>query len=166
MLMLIAGIASFVIDGSVRQESYEELHRMAMSDGLTGLPNRISFNERLQNEVSRANRDGEQFAVIGIDLNKFKEINDTRGHAAGDIVLTTLAERFSALLADGEFVARLGGDEFIAIHRTSDSVELHGFVERIQQALNQPIPIEDYVVTSGGSIGVAVYPVDASDSET
>ncbi|MBV1831393.1 EAL domain-containing protein [Komagataeibacter sp. AV436] len=166
MLMLIAGIASFVIDGSVRQESYEELHRMAMSDGLTGLPNRISFNERLQNEVSRANRDGEQFAVIGIDLNKFKEINDTRGHAAGDIVLTTLAERFSALLADGEFVARLGGDEFIAIHRTSDSAELHGFVERIQQALNQPIPIEDYVVTSGGSIGVAVYPVDATDSET
>ena len=166
MLMLIAGIASFVIDGSVRQESYEELHRMAMSDGMTGLPNRISFNERLHNEVSRANRDGEQFAVIGIDLNKFKEINDTRGHAAGDIVLTTLAERFSALLVEGEFVARLGGDEFIAIHRTSDSAELHGFVERIQQALNQPIPIEDYVVTSGGSIGVAVYPVDATDSET
>ncbi len=166
MLTIIAGIACFVIDGSVRQESYDELHRMAMSDALTGLPNRISFNERLDQEVATADQTGEQFAVIGIDLNKFKEINDTRGHAAGDIVLTTLAERFSALLGEGEFVARLGGDEFIAIHRTSDREELQGFVKRIQQALNQPIPIDDYMVTSGGSIGVAVYPIDATDSET
>ncbi|GCE90521.1 bifunctional diguanylate cyclase/phosphodiesterase [Komagataeibacter diospyri] len=166
MLTIIAGIACFVIDGSVRQESYDELHRMAMSDALTGLPNRISFNERLNQEVATADQNGEQFAVIGIDLNKFKEINDTRGHAAGDVVLTTLAGRFSALLGEGEFVARLGGDEFIAIHRTSDQAELHDFVNRIQQALNQPIPIDDYMVTSGGSIGVAVYPVDATDSET
>lgn len=166
MLTIIAGIACFVIDGSVRQESYDELHRMAMSDALTGLPNRISFNERLNQEVATADQKGEQFAVIGIDLNKFKEINDTRGHTAGDVVLTTLAGRFSALLGEGEFVARLGGDEFIAIHRTSDQAELHGFVNRIQQALNQPIPIDDYVVTSGGSIGVALYPVDATDSET
>ncbi|WP_256138097.1 putative bifunctional diguanylate cyclase/phosphodiesterase [Komagataeibacter swingsii] len=166
MLTIIAGIACFVIDGSVRQESYDELHRMAMSDALTGLPNRISFNERLNQEVATADQKGEQFAVIGIDLNKFKEINDTRGHTAGDVVLTTLAGRFSALLGEGEFVARLGGDEFIAIHRTSDQAELHDFVNRIQQALNQPIPIDDYVVTSGGSIGVALYPVDATDSET
>lgn len=166
MLTIIAGIACYVIDGSLRQDSYQELHRMAMSDALTGLPNRISFNERLEQEVATADRTGAQFALIGIDLNKFKEINDTRGHAAGDIVLTTLAERFSALLGAGEFVARLGGDEFIAIHRTSDRAELHGFVERIQHALNQPIPIDDYLVTSGGSIGVAVYPVDAKDSET
>lgn len=166
MLTIIAGIACYVIDGSLRQDSYRELHRMAMSDALTGLPNRISFNERLEHEVAMADQSGQQFALIGIDLNKFKEINDTRGHAAGDIVLTTLAERFSALLGKGEFVARLGGDEFIAIHRTSDRAELHDFVERIRHALNQPIPIDDYIVTSGGSIGVAVYPVDAKDSET
>jgi len=166
LLTIITGIASFVIDGSLREESYGELHRMAMSDALTGLPNRISFRERLTEEVSMADALGRSFAVIGIDLNKFKEINDTRGHAAGDIVLTTLAERFCALLGEGEFVARLGGDEFVAIHRMVDDGELHGFVDRIQLALNEPIPIENYTVASGGSIGVAVYPTDGTDCET
>ena len=166
LLTIITGIASYVIDGSLRRESYGELHRMAMSDALTGLPNRISFNERLAEEVARADQRDRPFAMIGIDLNKFKEINDTRGHAAGDTVLVTLAKRFCALLGEGEFVARLGGDEFVALHRMVDDRELHGFVKRIQQALNQPIQIDDYMVTSGGSIGVAVYPIDASDGET
>nr|WP_233057974.1 MHYT domain-containing protein [Komagataeibacter sp. FNDCR2] len=109
LLTIITGIASYIIDGSLRRESYGELHRMAMSDALTGLPNRISFNERLAEEVSRTDQNDRPFAIIGIDLNKFKEINDTRGHAAGDTVLVTLAERFRALLGEGEFVARLGG---------------------------------------------------------
>ncbi|WP_239029534.1 putative bifunctional diguanylate cyclase/phosphodiesterase [Novacetimonas pomaceti] len=166
LLLVATGGNSFSIDDATRAESYERLRQMALHDALTSLPNRISFNEHLDQVIEDAKKDGTQFALIGIDLNKFKEINDVRGHAAGDAVLVTIANRFTEMLGKREFVARLGGDEFAAVHLTSDPEELNAFVARIEEAINLPIPIEDYEVTTGGSVGLALFPKDATDKET
>lgn len=115
LVIVCTGLVSYVIDSDVRAESLEHLRRLALSDMLTGLPNRASFNERLDLEIALAQEQGTKLALIGIDLNRFKEINDLRGHHAGDEVLRILARRMSNLLREGEFVARIGGDEFAAL---------------------------------------------------
>jgi diguanylate cyclase len=157
-----AGLVSFLLDDSVRAESVEHLRAMAMSDMLTGLPNRASFNERLDLELARAQTESGKVALIGIDLNRFKEINDLRGHHAGDEVLRILSRRLASLGGDGEFVARVGGDEFSAIKRFGTREELAGFLERLETALFRPIRYDDWEVISGASLGVAVYPDDAT----
>src|SRR5262249_18579311 len=112
VIILGAGITSYFIDDSLRAESYERLRQMAMVDSLTNLPNRASFNTRLEQEIEHINRAGGKLALIGIDLNRFKDINDQRGHSIGDHVLRVLGQRMNDLLREGEFIARLGGDEF------------------------------------------------------
>ncbi|HIH2749641.1 TPA: MHYT domain-containing protein, partial [Burkholderia lata] len=102
LVIVCTGLVSYVIDSNVRAESLEHLRRLALSDMLTGLPNRASFNERLDLEIGLAQEHGTKLALIGIDLNRFKEINDLRGHHAGDEVLRILARRMANLLRDGE----------------------------------------------------------------
>lgn len=165
-LILGAGISSYLIDASVRSDSYEKLRQMAITDSLTDLPNRVSFNGRLDHEFDAARAKGLKVAMIAIDLDRFKEINDLRGHAAGDEVLRTLATRMTGMLKEGEFVARLGGDEFAAVKRMEHPGELTDFLTRLETALTDPIRIEEYEVTPGGSIGVAIYPDDAGDKLT
>ncbi|MFT8675685.1 MAG: EAL domain-containing protein [Acetobacter sp.] len=166
LVIVGAGFASYLIDDSVRAESVERLHRMAMSDALTGLPNRVSFNDRLDFEMELARDRRSKFALVGIDLNRFKEINDLRGHNAGDEVLRVLGRRFKGLLHDGEFVARTGGDEFAALYRLDDRGGISEFLARLEQALFQPIRLDGFEVPSGGSLGVAIWPDDAQDKET
>ncbi|WP_218001681.1 putative bifunctional diguanylate cyclase/phosphodiesterase [Paraburkholderia acidipaludis] len=157
-----AGLVSFLLDDSVRAESVEHLRVMAMSDMLTGLPNRASFNERLDLELARAQAEQGKVALIGIDLNRFKEINDLRGHHAGDEVLRILARRLSSLVGEGEFVARVGGDEFVAVKRFGTRDDLAEFLGRLETALFRTIRYDDWEVVSGASLGVAVYPDDAT----
>ncbi|HEY0125390.1 MAG TPA: EAL domain-containing protein [Rhizobium sp.] len=168
-VIVIAGMASYLIDGSARAETIERLRTMALNDTLTGLPNRANFNERLDHEIEFARDQGRKLAVVGIDLNRFKEINDLRGHAAGDEVLRVLGRRMKALLqeAEGEFVARIGGDEFAALYRmdANDKGAVMGFLSRLETALFKPIRIEDCEVTPGASFGVAIWPDDAADKE-
>src|SRR5690606_22317927 len=116
-----------LIDASVRTDSYEQLRQMAVTDSLTDLPNRVSFNGRLDHEIDNARQQGLKVGLVCIDLDRFKEINDLRGHGAGDEVLRVLASRMSYLLRDGEFVARLGGDEFAAVKRMQSAAELSDF---------------------------------------
>ncbi len=163
LLIIGAGVSSYVIDESVRTDSYEQLRKMAITDSLTGLPNRVSFNGRLDHEFDAARARSQKVAMICIDLDRFKEINDLRGHAAGDEVLRTLSARMSAMLKEGEFVARLGGDEFAAVKRMDSAGDLTDFLNRLEAALTGPIRMEEYEVVPGGSIGVAIYPDDASD---
>jgi len=165
LLVVAAGLASYLIDDSVRAESYHQVRQMALSDTLTGLPNRASFNEYLSGEIDFARDASGGFALIAIDLNRFKEINDLRGHGVGDEVLRILARRMSGLLREGEFVARLGGDEFAAVHRTRSDAALRDFLSRLETAFSEPIRVADYEVTSGASMGVAFYPEDAEDKE-
>ncbi|MBN3811569.1 EAL domain-containing protein [Paraburkholderia sp. Ac-20347] len=157
-----AGLVSYLLDDTVRAESVEHLRTMALSDMLTGLPNRASFNDRLDVEIARAAAEHGKLALVGIDLNRFKEINDLRGHHAGDEVLRILARRFTSLVREGEFVARVGGDEFVALQRYSHRDALDDFLGRLEGALFRPIRYDDWEVVSGASLGVAIYPDDAS----
>src|SRR5690606_8325080 len=101
-------------DITERHRSQRAIAHLARHDGLTGLPNRARFNESFDHSLAKAQEAGSKLAVIAIDLDHFKDVNDSHGHAAGDMVLKTLATRFNALVRDGELIARLGGDEFAA----------------------------------------------------
>lgn len=156
-----AGCVSYLLDDSVRAESVEHLRTMAMSDMLTGLPNRASFNARIDAEMARSD-DTRRLALIGIDLNRFKEINDLHGHHAGDEVLRILARRLQGLVREGEFVARVGGDEFVAMQRFAARDELADLLTRLETALYRPVRYDDAEVIAGASLGVAIYPDDAT----
>ncbi|MFD1982124.1 putative bifunctional diguanylate cyclase/phosphodiesterase [Mesorhizobium newzealandense] len=166
LIVAATGFASYLIDERGRLESFERLQHLALNDALTGLPNRVSFNDRLDHEIDRAREDEDTMtAVIVIDLDRFKEINDLRGHAAGDQALKIVARRLGKLTGDGEFVARLGGDEFAAIKRFKDQNDLLGLVSRLEKSLFQPLLLDDFEIAAGASIGVAVYPRDGADRE-
>ena len=165
LLIIGTGVASYMIDERASRESIEKLQHMALNDLLTGLPNRCSFSDYLQGEIKRAKEDGAKLAVIGIDLDRFKEINDLRGHKAGDQALKAIGRRLSRLVKDGEFVARVGGDEFAAAKRFQNQSELLDFVARLEKTMFEPIRIDDFETVTGASIGVAIYPDDGVDLE-
>ena len=166
LIVAATGFASYMIDERGRMESYERLQHLALNDALTGLANRVSFNDRLDHEIERTREEeGTMTAVIVIDLDRFKEINDLRGHAAGDQALKIVARRLTRLATDGEFVARLGGDEFAAIKRFKDQNDLLGLVSRLEKSLFESLRLDDFEIAAGASIGVAVYPRDGADRE-
>ncbi|MCA1440479.1 EAL domain-containing protein [Ensifer sp. IC4062] len=160
------GWVSTYEDITERLDSEEQISFLARHDSLTGLPNRLQFNSYLEEELDAAAWFSRKVAVIGIDLNKFKEVNDLHGHAAGDFVLVTIAQRMKALLQEGEFVARFGGDEFAAVKRFEELAELHDFLRRIENCLHEEMRFGDFELKSGGSIGVAIYPQDAETADT
>jgi PAS domain S-box/diguanylate cyclase (GGDEF) domain len=143
-----------------RTRSEEQIAFLAKHDGLTKLPNRSAFTDFLAHEVAFADHTSGRMAVLGIDLNKFKLVNDQMGHAVGDQVLVELASRMSAVLGSGEIVARFGGDEFAALKRYNDVSELNDFVTRLSDALNSTVEIRDHKLSCGASIGISVYPKD------
>ncbi|TPN81581.1 EAL domain-containing protein [Mesorhizobium sp. CU2] len=165
LIIIGTGLASYLIDDQTRSEAFQRLQHLAMNDTLTGLPNRANFNDHLDREIDRADEVAGKVAVIGIDLDRFKEINDMWGHHAGDLALKTLAERMGALLQDGEFVARLGGDEFAGVKRMKNQSDLVEFVARLETALFAPVRIGEMETTTGASLGVAIYPNDAHNRE-
>ena len=152
-----------VDDITERQRSAAAIAHLARHDGLTNLPNRAMFNERFDAALATADEGDNNLAVIAIDLDRFKDINDSYGHAAGDQVLKTLADRLSTGLKEGELVARLGGDEFAALKSFTSMDALREFLARIEAALFTRVTIDDAAVNTGGSIGVAIYPEDGAD---
>ncbi|MBW8909422.1 MAG: EAL domain-containing protein [Mesorhizobium sp.] len=166
LIIIGTGLASYLIDDQTRSEAFQRLHHLAMNDALTGLPNRANFNDHLDREIDRARELGSKVAVVGIDLDRFKEINDIWGHGAGDKTLKDLAERMSGLLLEGEFVARLGGDEFAGVKRMKNQSDLVDFVSRLETALFAQVRIGDIETATGASLGVAIYPSDAHNRET
>jgi len=142
------------------------LRHEATHDPLTRLPNRTSFAERLAEALVLAQRHPEQtYAVLFIDLDEFKSINDSLGHVAGDQVLVAVSERMRNTLEDRDFVARIGGDEFAIVCGRNDVHELEIFVDRIQDALVRPIEIDGRVVYNTASIGIALMHSDTETSE-
>lgn len=166
LMVIGTGVASYLIDERTSAETVERLHRMALNDALTGLPNRVHFSEYLDHELERARANSWTIAVLGIDLNRFKEINDLRGHAAGDKALKTIGGRLAGLLQPGEFVARIGGDEFAAVKRYAGMDDLHDFVARIEKALAEPVRLDTFEIVTGGSVGVALFPQDGTQAST
>ena len=165
LVILATGIATYLIDTHANQESVQQLQRLALNDSLTGLPNRFNFNNQLAQSISRVEASDRKLAVIGIDLDRFKEINDLRGHEAGDQALRIIAQRLKDLLQDGEFAERIGGDEFAATKCYREHSELLDFVARLENALFCPIQIEDFETVTGASIGVSIYPQDGDTQE-
>jgi diguanylate cyclase (GGDEF)-like protein/PAS domain S-box-containing protein len=159
------GWVSTIDDITARRRNEARIHHMAHHDALTGLPNRDHFNAHVDRQIERANRGGTKVAMLAIDLDRFKEINDLRGHAAGDQVLKVISERLQALCSEDEFVSRIGGDEFAALQSASDTGRLHDFATRLNLALHEPIDLDGYEITPGGSIGISIFPDDATDRE-
>ena len=139
----------------------EQLYRQAHYDPLTGLPNRVLFCSRLSTELQSASLGVTNGAVLYIDLDHFKKINDTVGHAAGDQVLSIAAQRLRACIKEGDTVGRLGGDEFAIILRDVASAEAaHAIAQRIVLSLQQPVSVADRDHTVCASIGIARFPQD------
>jgi diguanylate cyclase (GGDEF)-like protein len=165
LVILATGVATYLIDTHANQEAVQRLQHLALNDALTGLPNRVSFNNHLNQDIARARASERKVAVIGIDLDRFKEINDLRGHEAGDQALRIISQRLKGLLQDGEFAARIGGDEFAATKYYREHSELLDFVARLENALFLQIQIEDFETVTGASIGVSIYPQDGETQE-
>lgn len=141
----------------VRLELEGRLERQAFYDALTGLPNRPLFMDRLQHAIDASTRSGSALAVLFIDLDRFKTINDTLGHSMGDQLLVATSLRLSAVLRPGDTVARLGGDEFtILLHDIHDELEAVAIAERILTVLSDPLTISGHQTSVLASIGIAV----------
>ena len=151
-------------DISERREAEERIKHMAMHDFLTGLPNRGNFTERLDRTLDEAAANGRKLAVIGIDLDRFKEINDVHGHPTGDHVLKVLADRLRSVATAGEQIARFGGDEFAACKTFDEQAELEEFLKRLEACFTLTIDNEGLTIPSGASLGVAIFPSDGLTS--
>lgn len=139
-----------------------ELRHMATHDSLTGLANRSLLQDRLEHALARARRSGEAFALVLVDLDGFKKINDSLGHDAGDAVLKGVAARLKAAVRDTDTVVRLGGDEFaVLLVDVNPSASFHSVSTRLLAAVGEPVYLHGNTLRVTGSIGVAVYPVHA-----
>ena len=150
-----------------RKMAEEKLKEMAHHDHLTGLPNRIVLYDRLNQSLALARRHKESFAVLFLDLDHFKEVNDTLGHDAGDALLKDAATRLLACVREMDTVARVGGDEFtIILMETKEPASAELVAKKILETLTQPFNISGSECHVGTSIGIAMYPKDGEDSET
>ncbi|MCX7192032.1 MAG: sensor domain-containing diguanylate cyclase [Proteobacteria bacterium] len=153
-------------DITERKNMEERMRHMAHYDLLTELPNRALITERLQQAVIKARRDKTHMAVMFLDLDRFKPVNDTLGHDIGDLLLKQVAGRLSGSMRASDTVARLGGDEFVvllhAIDHEHDAAVVAG---KILHALNQPFRVADHEISISGSIGIAAYPQHGEDEK-
>lgn len=150
-----------VQDISDRKRAERHIEKLAFYDTLTALPNRAHFQDQLKRRLALARSKGHPLALLFIDLDRFKEINDTQGHLAGDKVLTEIARRFRRSLRQGELLARLGGDEFVVIADQADRAGAEAIALRLLGALQTPISVREANFQLDASIGIAVYPDDA-----
>ena len=165
LMLLISGERAR-IQAQVR-EATAHIHRLAHHDTLTGLDNRLSLNLRLDLLLAQTRRNQGTAALLFLDLDHFKKINDSHGHATGDLLLVAVAKRLQELLREVDTIARLGGDEFIVV--TSGNVtpdEASNIAVRIVDALSAPYHLGDKTVHSGASVGVAMFPSDGDDAGT
>jgi diguanylate cyclase (GGDEF)-like protein len=149
------------------ERATEQLRHQALHDVLTGLPNRVLLHERIEQSILSMRRDGKGFAVLLLDLDGFKEINDTFGHHTGDVLLAKAGARLRAGLRGTDTVARLGGDEFaVLLTSLADRAEAERIGEQLLQALAQPITVDEHRLVVGGSIGVVHCPEHGGDPTT
>lgn len=150
----------------VLHSKQHELVHLASHDALTGLPNRLLFTQKLEAAVDDAAASGEQLAVLFVDLDRFKQINDQFGHSIGDKVLAAVARRLKQVLCSADVVARLGGDEFIVLIEGPRVAEAApGIASRIMDTLNEPLLMDGHSMTVGASIGISQYPDDSATAE-
>lgn len=162
-----SGFRGIMRDITERIRSEETIRKLAYHDALTELPNRFLFHDRLSMALARATRAGTMVAVIMLDLDKFKEVNDTLGHTVGDILLKAVSERLLRILRKGDTVARMGGDEFMIIAPDIKNADGAGTVGRkIVEAVRDPFPCDGHLLSITTSLGIALFPEHGSNPET
>jgi diguanylate cyclase (GGDEF)-like protein/PAS domain S-box-containing protein len=162
----IIALEGIIDDVTDRKRFEERLSFLAQYDVLTGLPNRALFYDRLKQAVGRARREQTMVGLMFLDLDRFKQINDTLGHAAGDRVLQVVADRLKGFLREVDTIARLGGDEFtVVIEGVSQPEQLTGVAEKIRNALTAPVQLDGRDMSVSASIGITLYPRDGEDIE-
>ena len=154
-------------DLSEQKQNAKHIHHLAYYDPLTNLPNRQHFNERCEQSLIRARREGHSVALLFLDLDRFKHVNDSLGHPVGDELLRFVAQRLQGAVRQDEIVARLGGDEFIVlIENASDNYVIEGVARKILKVLTQPFIAHGHKLEIGTSIGISCYPMDGEDAAT
>ena len=164
----VLGCFSVVTDITEHKLTEERSQHLAHHDSLTGLPNRLLFNDRLGQAISLAKRDARQFALLYLDLDRFKAVNDTLGHTVGDELLQAVAERTRRLVRESDTLARVGGDEFtVILPNITRREEAEIVARKIIAAIGTPFHFSSQKqgVDIGASIGIAIYPADAKDAE-
>ena len=174
--LLIVTLVTAMYDAHMQSRSHSHARRLeaanaklqyqATHDALTDLPNRVLFMDRLGREIAHAERDGHRFAVLLLDLDRFKQINDSLGHRAGDQLLEGVGRRLSGAIREVDTVARIGGDEFLLlIADTRDQSDLAAVATKIGQALGEPFRVKSAEVHTSASIGISVYPADGTTAD-
>jgi diguanylate cyclase (GGDEF)-like protein len=160
------GLVRTFTDITVRRHSEERIAHMASHDALTGLANRALLQERIEQAIARSRRSGEKFAVLLLDLDRFKDVNDTLGHQAGDILLKIVAQRLCQAVREIDTVSRLGGDEFAVVQTAIESAsDAETLCRRIFDVIRQSYELAGQAVEIGTSIGIAMAPTDGVDAE-
>jgi diguanylate cyclase (GGDEF)-like protein len=155
------------IDITTRKQAEQKIEYLALHDNLTDLPNRQLFADRLRQAVSRAKRHRKMLGLLFLDLDDFKGVNDTSGHAFGDYVLIEIANRLRRCVRESDTVARIGGDEFaVIVQDMSGPVDAASVAQKISQAVAQPMLVQARLVQIGVSVGISVYPKDGDSLET
>jgi diguanylate cyclase (GGDEF)-like protein/PAS domain S-box-containing protein len=161
------GIAGISRDITERKATEERIHFLAHYDALTELPNRFMLFERLDSLFARARRDGTQVAVFFVDLDRFKLINDTLGHPAGDVLLQLVAERLKECSREVDIIARVGGDEFvIALTGIKESSHITALAKKVLKTIGRPYMVQGHTLHVTPSLGVSIYPEDGEDTAT
>jgi len=171
LLQRLADNVSFALENFDRADEKtkadERIEYLASHDSLTGLPNREMFNELLRHAIEVACRHQRRFAMLFIDLDRFKVINDSLGHDAGDILLTEIGNRLRETLRSSDVVARLGGDEFVVIlEETAEREDVERIAHNLLSVLGEPMQLSGHECHTTASIGIAMYPSDGSDVQT
>ena len=151
---------------SALQDASEQFHSSSLHDPLTGLPNRLLLLERLEHALQRSVRSRHPVAILFVDLDRFKLVNDSHGHLIGDELLVAVADRMAGLIRPGDTLARLSGDEFVIIcEEITKKLQIHMIARRIVEALRAPFPLDDVVVEVSASVGIAFSTPKGTDPE-
>ncbi|MFD2271059.1 putative bifunctional diguanylate cyclase/phosphodiesterase [Undibacterium arcticum] len=158
---------STVIEDISRRKRVElELQHLANHDSLTGLPNRSLLQDRLSQAIGYANRMQRAMAVLVIDLDRFKNINDSLGHESGDLIIIEIGRRLAAQALDGDTLARLGGDEFVLLLSDADEEDVTMLAQRVLELVSQPLMLQGHEFYPSASVGISQYPKDGHDGAT
>jgi diguanylate cyclase (GGDEF)-like protein len=167
LLIVGMGISTYLVESRAHSESQDQLKHIAMHDSLTGLANRHAFSQALESECGKLSRYGRPFALLMVDLDRFKPINDTLGHPIGDLVLQKVAGRLRRAVRAGDLVARIGGDEFAIIaFGVADAGQAGTLAARVVEVLSRPFVVDGNVAELGGSVGVALAPLPPAAQES
>ncbi|PCK31134.1 EAL domain-containing protein [Pseudoalteromonas piscicida] len=163
---LVQQYVAILSDMTERKAQEEQIEYQAYYDVLTGLPNRTLLLERIEQDIKRMSRSHHQSAVLFIDLDRFKRVNDTMGHEAGDVLLVSVAQRLNELLRKSDTLSRFGGDEFVLLlSQITHPDHAAQVADKIVKALSEPFVINGFEVFTGASIGIAILPSDAKDQK-